>query len=242
MATTKKNILFNRARFDQGASYYGSKGIVPQTAQIRCAVPLTNSSTGVLKFDIKKDASLAFAIEQLLKRTDLFVASSIGFALMIEDSGFIGQAPLMSYPVIQSGALPTGIKGFIDPSAYALYNGILTMRTGNTVNYSRFPMIHFLNVPETQPVSLLNGADAAVSAQIQPKFNLEDVMFELPEVLIFAGTKDQPITVEFPAANIVPENNSTNTAYGVLIIDGWLYETATAEQYKESANPYELNI
>lgn len=240
MATTKKNILFNRARFDQGAAYYGSKGIVPQTAQIRCAVPLTNSATGMLKFDIKKDSSLAYAIEQLLKRTDLFVASSIGFALMIEDDSLKGQAPLLSYPLIQSNALPSSLKGFTDASAYALYNGILTMRTGNTVNYSRFPMLHFLNVPETQPVELLNSTDVAVSAQIQPKFNLEDVMFELPEVLIFAGTKDQPITVEFPGADMLVAAGST--AYGVLIVDGWLYETATAEQYKESANPYAMNI
>lgn len=240
MATTKKNILFNRARFDQGAAYYGSKGIVPQTAQIRCAVPLTNANTGILKFDIKKDPSLALAIEQLLKRTDLFVASSIGFALRVENQTNGGIAPMLSYPMIQSNALPASLQGFTDAAAYSIYNGILTMRTGNTVNYSRFPMLHFLNVPETQPVELLNSTDVAVSAQIQPKFNLEDVMFELPEVLIFSGTKDQPITVEFPATDIAVA--AGYTAYAVLIVDGWLYETATAEQYKESANPYAMNI
>ena len=238
MPTTKKNIQFNRARFDQGAAFYGSKGIAPQTARIRVAVPFT-ASTGSYKFDIKKDASLAIAIEQLLKRNDLFIARAIGLSLMVETTTAKGTAPQYSYPVVASVALPTGLKGLTDTSAYAMYNGILTMKTGQSVNYSRFPTAPFLNVPENQPQIIWNGT-AAISAGIAPQFNAENVMFELPEVLVFAGTKEQPITLEFPACTIAGESGTQ--AFAVLTIEGWLYEGGTTEDCHSSANPYNDNF
>jgi len=235
---TKKNIVFNRSRFDQGAPFYGTKGIAPQTAQLRVLVPFAGA-TGNYKFDFKKDASLAHVVEQLLKRNDLFVARAIGLALMVEVTAAKGTAPIYSYPVQAGAALPTGLKGFTDTNAYAVYNGVLTMKTGQAVNYSRFPTAPFLNVPKTQPSLLWNGI-AAISAGIAPEFNAENVMFELPEVLVLAGTKDQPVTLEFPACTIAGEANTT--AYAMLIVEGWLYEGGTTEDCHSPSNPYNNNF
>jgi hypothetical protein len=238
MPTTKKNINFNRARLEQGMGFYKTKGIAPQTAQLRVVVPFSGAS-GNYKFDFKKDPSLAHVIEQLLKRNDLFVARAIGLALMVELNTAKGTAPLYSYPVQAGAALPIGLKGFTDNNAYAVYNGILTMKTGQSVNYSRFPTAPFLNVPETQPQLLWNGT-AGISAGIAPQFNAENVMFELPEVLVLSGTKDQPVTLEFPACTIAGE--ASTTAYAVLIVEGWLYEGATTEEMHSQANPYNDNF
>lgn len=234
MTQSKIDIRFSRERFDQGKNYYSKKGIVPQTAQLRVAVPFVANS-GTYKFDIKKDPSVAHVIEQLLKRNDLFVARAIGLALMVELDAAKGTAPLMSYPILDGLALPTGLKGLTNLNAYAVYNGILTMKTGQSVNYSRFPTLPFLHVPETQPVGMWNGT-SVVSSFIQPEFNIENILKELPEVLVFAGTKEQPITLEFPACTIAAPANYT--AYAVLVIEGWLYEGGTTEDNKEDANPY----
>jgi len=178
-------------------------------------------------------------VEQLLKRNDLFVARAIGLALMVEVTAAKGTAPIYSYPVQAGAALPTGLKGFTDTNAYAVYNGVLTMKTGQAVNYSRFPTAPFLNVPKTQPSLLWNGI-AAISAGIAPEFNAENVMFELPEVLVLAGTKDQPVTLEFPACTIAGEANTT--AYAMLIVEGWLYEGGTTEDCHSPSNPYNNNF
>lgn len=239
MATTKKNIRFNRERFDLGANFYSKQlQINPQTAQLRVIVPFA-PNTGTYKFDIKKDPSVAHIIEQTLKRNDLFVARAIGLALMVEVTAAKGTAPLYSYPVQAGAALPTGLKGFSDTNAYSIYNGVITMKTGQKVNYSRFPTAPFLNIPSEQPKLLWNGI-AAISAGVAPEFNLENVLFELPEVLVLAGTKEQPITLEFPACTIASEANTT--AYAVLIVDGWLYEGGTTEDCHSDQNPYNDNF
>lgn len=209
-------------------------GINPQTSQLVVIVPFT-ANNGIYKFDIKKDASVAHVIEKTLKRNDLFVARALGLALMVETDSAKGTAPLYSYPVVAGAALPTGYKGLTNTNAFAVYNGVLTMKTGQKVNYSRFPTSPFLNIPSEQPKLLWNGT-AAISAGVAPEFNLENVLYELPEVLVLAGTKEQPITLEFPAVTVAGESGTT--AYAVLIIDGWLYEGGTTEDCKVVGNPY----
>ena len=172
MNTTKKDIRFNRERFDRGAKFYATKGIAPQQAQLRVAVPFA-ASTGTYKFDIKKDASIALAIEMLLKRNDLFVARAIGMGIMVEPTAAKGTAPIYSYPVQAGLALPTGLKGLTDTNAYAMYNGLLSMKTGQTVNFSRFPVNKFLYVPEVQPEGLFNtDTKAVISKLVQPAFTI----------------------------------------------------------------------
>ena len=236
MNTTKKDIRFNRERFDRGAKFYATKGIAPQQAQLRVAVPFA-ASTGTYKFDIKKDASIALAIEMLLKHNDLFVARAIGMGIMVEPTAAKGTAPIYSYPVQAGLALPTGLKGLTDTNAYAMYNGLLSMKTGQTVNFSRFPVNKFLYVPEVQPEGLFNtDTKAVISKLVQPAFSIENLLEELPEEIVFAGTKEQPITLEFPACTIAGEANTQ--AFAVLVVEGWLYEGGTTEDCHSAANPY----
>src|ERR1035437_4239630 len=154
---TKKNIVFNRARFDKGNNFYGPRDVNPQTSQLRIVIPFGAASQGTYTINVKKDPSLAHPLEILLKNSDLFVARAIGMALMVETTtGVKGSAPLYSYPVLDSVALPAGMKGFTDLSAQAVYNGALTMKTGQSVNYSRFPLLPCLSVPSQQPAIVWN--------------------------------------------------------------------------------------
>lgn len=231
---SKTDIRFIRERFDKGLKFYGQKGIAPQRAILRAVVPFI-ASNGSYKFDLKKDASLALAIERLLKRNDLFVARAIGLALMVEPNAAKGTAPLYSYPVVASAALPEGLKGLTDTKAYAMYNGALSMKTGNTVNFSGFPTAPFLYVPKTQPSFVWNGT-SELSLGIVPEFKQENILVELAEEIVLAGTKDQPITLDFPACTIAAEANCT--AFAVLVVEGWLYEGGTTEDCHSSQNPY----
>ncbi len=236
-----KDIRFNRERFDKGNKYYGAKGINPQTAMLRIEVPFVEGK-GSYNFDLKK--AVKRATEKILQRNDLFVARAFGVALMVEDDTRVGHAPLLSYPLLDSDALPAGIHGFTGTDPYIVYNGDLTMKTGQNVNYSRFPLAGFLHVPQTQPVAIVNDEGTLVPSGIVPEFKLDNILYELPEEVVFAGTQDHKITIDIPADSDTdiagPEGT---TAYLVLLIPGWLYEGGTNEDYKrDSANPYRMAI
>lgn len=229
-----KDIRFNRDRFAKGNNYYGSKGINAQTAQLRIEVPF-QTGKGSYDLDIRKEVKRI--TEKTLKRNDLFVARAFAVATMVEVDQMPGHSPLLSYP--------EAVNAFANTHGYALYNGDLTMKTGQNVNYSRFPLLPFLNVPETQPFVSDDGADN-VAYPLVPQFNLNDILYELPEEVVFAGTQDHKITIEFPAnpkTDIKPKAESGSTAYLVFIVEGWLFEGGTNETYKRDANnPYKNAI
>ncbi|OJV39626.1 MAG: hypothetical protein BGO29_04570 [Bacteroidales bacterium 36-12] len=236
-----KDIRFNRERFDRGNKYYGPKGINPQTAQLRIEMPFAVGQSSY-NFDLKK--AVKRITEKILQRNDLFIARAFGVALMIETDTKVGHAPLLSYPLLQSDALPSGINGLTNTDAYAVYNGELTMKTGQNVNYSRFPLAGFLHVPQTQPVVILDDSGDFQSAGLVPEFNLDNLLYELPEEVVFAGTQDHKITIDIPASSTTDiAGPDGTTAFLVLLIEGWLYEGATNEEYKrDSANPYRSAI
>lgn len=236
-----KDIRFNRERFLKGNTFYGDKGINAQTAQLRIEVPFV-AGKGAYDFDLKKEVKRV--TEKTLKRNDLFVARALGFGLMVETTAKPGHAPILSYPLLAGDGVPAGINGFVNTDAYAVYNGIMSMKTGQVVNYSGFPMSTFLNIPETQPVAIVDDAGAMASAGILPQFNMDQILYELPEEIVLAGTQDHKIQVEFPAiATTDIKGGEGTTSYLVLVIEGWLFEGGTSEDYKrDSRNPYRTAI
>jgi len=235
------DIRFNRERFDKGNKFYKDLGINPQTAKLRIEEVFV-AGQGSYDFDLKK--AVKSVTERILKRNDLFVCTAIGVALMVETVGKEGHAPLLSYPMLDGLHLPTGLKGFANLDAEAVYNGDLSLKTGQSVNYAGFPMDKFRFVPETQPVAMLTSADVVVSSQLVPQFAKEQVMYQMPEELILAGTQDHKINISFPVKATSDIKGPANTvAKLVLLFDGYLYEGATAEQYKnDKNNPYRLAI
>ena len=237
----KRDIRFNRDRMLLGADFYGRYQITPQTGQIRIEMSLVEGQ-GTYEFDIKK--KIKSGTEKIIRDNDLFISRAIGIALMVESNTARGTAPLLSYPMINGAHLPAGIKGFINSNPYVLYNGVVTMKTDQSVNMTGLPMTHFLHVPETQPVGMINSADdTLMSSGIQPQFNIDNILYELPEVLVIAGNHSTDFKVEAPVVSglqmATPEGY---TAKIVLIIEGWLFAAGANEKYKMGGNPWKESI
>ena len=122
------------------------------------------------------------------------------------------------------------------------------MRTGSAVNYSRLSLDEFLYIPEVQPAGLLQASDdAVVSNGVLPAFQVQNVMDQMEESIVFAGTKNQPIEITFPLkAGSTFGVPAGHKAYAVLIFDGFIYEGGAAVTMKDSIkgikNPYALNF
>ena len=125
-----QDIRFNRERFEKGNNFYKKFKINAQSSQIRIEAELENGK-GSYEFEIKKALANARKTEKVLRNTDLFVATSIGVALMIENTAFVGHSPILTYPLLKSLAIPAGYYGFTTTHAEAIYNGALSMRTVN---------------------------------------------------------------------------------------------------------------
>lgn len=242
-----KDLGLRRARFNEASAFYGEHGITPQRTKLRAMAELVTGGDK-LKFSFTKDNSLNAPLELLLDKSDLFVTTAIGLALVIEKDGEAGMAPLLSYPLQAGLHLPTGLAGFSNLNALAIYNGKLQMRTGSSVNYSRLSLDEFLYIPETQPTAVLKAADGTVvSSGILPAFNIQNVMDQMEESIVFAGTKNQPIELTFPLkAGSDFGIPAGHKAYAVLIFDGFIYEGGAAVTMKDPIkgikNPYALNF
>jgi hypothetical protein len=239
MRNVTKNFENRRAQFDKGLNFYGKNGVVPQRAKLKAVAQIVDGISK-LSFSFTKDQSLAKAIEMLVGKTDLFVATAIGFALWIAKDNEDGLLPLLSYPLQDGDHVPACLKGFENGNAFAIYNGKLIMKTGQNVNYSRLPMDDFLYIPETQPeVVMTPSDDAIVSNGVLPAFNIENVMVQTEESILISGTKSQPFDIEFPSISAIDFGiPSGYKAYGVLILDGYMYEGGAAENMKQDGNPY----
>lgn len=239
MKNATKNFENRRKQFDKGLAFYGPQGIVPQRAKLKAVSPITNG-INKLSFLFTKDLSLAKVIEMLVGKTDLFVATAIGFALTIQKIGEEGLLPLLSYPLQDGQHLPTLLRGFENTNAFGIYNGKLIMKTGQSVNYSRLPMDEFLFIPETQPTATYNQErEEFLGDRVFPAFNIENVMVQLEESILISGTKTQPFEIEFPSISGINFGVPAEyVAYGVLILDGFLYEGGAAENMKQAGNPY----
>lgn len=230
-----KDIRFNRERMMLASAFYDKHGITPQTAQIRIEMDLATGQ-GTYDFDIKKQTKSA--TEKTINNNDLFICRALGMALMVENNSAKGTAPLLSYPLQHSAKLPTGMFGFENVNAYGLYNGVLSMKTDQSVNFKGFPTSHFLRVPEVQPALMLGAADATFGNGVLPAFKIEDVLYELPEMLIFAGNHQNDIKLEAPiATGVTLAGASGSTSKVVFIAEGWLYAQGAQDKFKNSSNP-----
>lgn len=235
-----KNIAFDRQRFDQLIAYYGQHDIAPQTAQLRFEIPLVDGR-GFYEAVVNREGGLVKRLtETWLARNDAFVTTAFGMSLMVEENAYPGTAPLQTYPLIEGASTDISGNGYIpfgDAKAVeAIFNGTMEINTGQTNNFTGIPLRHFRKVPQTQPAE--NAGD---SIGLIPQFNAEEMMLNLPEKFVFAGTKDQKIRVEFPSypdlSFLSDTYKDTHTPYLVIIFDGWVIKNGTNARFQEERNP-----
>ena len=236
---------FLRKRFDKLNGYYGKKGIAPQLSYLRIEENLENGK-GSYQFNLKKE-NLNRLVENGLKRNDLFATIGIGVFLRVENSVKPGVNQLLSYAPIANKDICK--VGFNKDDINALYNGQLYISTGTTVNLQDTPVSLFRKIGQAQSGEL---CAAATSAGKQDQFDFEQIVKKLPEELVFAGTQDHTIKVEFPTfsgADYTSQADYSGTAATagvskiVFVAYGWRVIGSTAEQYRnDEANPYRTCI
>lgn len=233
------NIDFNKDRVKQLIDYYGAKGISPEQAQIRIETALENGK-GKYQFNLKKE--ILSGAEQNIQRNDLFVLTHLLIALSVEVDAKPGQNSLLTYPLIEGLNVPTLVNAFTTRDIEALYNGFLSIKTGQVVNVSALPLINFRKVPAVQPLALLQPSDdAVVSNGAIPEFDLSDVALQMTERIIFAGTQDHKVEIEFPTDSTSDFSTATadSTTKVVFIALGYKVPGGTSEEFKnDKSNPF----
>ena len=101
----------------------------------------------------------------------------------------------------------------------SVYNGALRLQTGTTVNFDALETSVF-NISH-QVANSGNGTTAVVSLDS----SVSDEIFYTPEMIAFAGTKEQSLQLQFPCANtaVFQPASSPKGQIGLsLIIYGFL--------------------
>lgn len=203
------NVEFQRQRFLEAKSDAKSIGKgAPQASKIRIVVPLVDGKN-VYDFDVKDNKG--HKTNYPLKDNDMFVAAMVAFGYMVEDDLLPGHAPTVAYPLQASAALTAvGLKGLTaNAHGYVLYNGAWSLRTNQEVNFSQFPMSHFLNVPKSEAAGVVGS-------------NIRESAFELPEKVELSGKQDHYIRVEIPGTkDTAIKSEAGAKAYLVMEMYGW---------------------
>lgn len=252
---TISDINFQRQRFEKVCSYYGKKGIAPQLSLLRIEENLQNGK-GEYIFDLKKEN--ISAVERNLKRNDLFVTLAIGVALRIENS----ERPFVNTPMFDAvvSSYVTGtdtrepiVEGFKTSDINALYNGSLYISTGTTVNFQDMPLALFKRSQGTNVTNNQENEFSAIQAK-SGKFNFENDLKAMAEEIIFSGTQDHTIKINFPTFptsdyqalqtgdRIADESDFTDRdnrqSKVVFMALGYRVIGGTLPSYREDANPY----
>ena len=191
---------------------------------LRFITKLENNKSSIA-FDVKNAVSIEGSkINQVLLTTnDVFVVSHLGFMIekvRIQDGKRkFGNARALPYPdrAVFNGA-PVAPSLFSEAECLeAIYNGLLSFKTGDYTRLGDFPMSYFRITPETQQ-----------SATTEPSLPGQ-VVRETVLNYYMSGTQSHKIEVAYPEAVDVSqlegsdaefENYLVCYAYGVLIVDG----------------------
>lgn len=239
---SKNTIDFDRQRYLEALGFYGKEEngrLNPQYSYLRFEAEFVKGK-GVYEWLVNQPGNSPRKTERYLKRNDLFITKGFAVGIMVEDDTVPGHAPVMFYPLLQSDAIPAGYQGLANTHAEALYNGAMSIITGQTANFNAFPLDEFRVVPETQPVAIVDETGAALtSAGIIPQWKIEDILYHMPERFAFAGTQDQKIQIAFPAtADTDIKAAAGYSAYLTVIVKGWLVEGGTNPKFKTAGNPF----
>lgn len=242
------NIEFLRRRFEKPNSYYGPEGTAPQLSLLRIEEDLINGR-GQYQFDLKKKIAPT-SCEIGLKRNDLFITCSIGLATRIEDEDkpniYVPNfSPQLADTTTSGSAVTVNVPGFQTDDIMALYNGSMYIGTGNIVNFEDLPTALFLKQQSDDTTIIPTGK--AIRNKV---FNFENDLRTMAEEIVFAGTQDHKIVVNFPtyagadysAAQAKDANGDVISNYKtkiVLLVLGYRIVNGTSDKAaNDPNNPY----
>lgn len=205
---------FLRERFetikDKVKSY--DKTLVPQSSYLRIDKTLENG-VGTYVFDPLLNNGGAAPLEKKLDKNDLFFINSVSLSItavnvsLPADVVFLNTINPDKLNACISEAGLTKLKTDLAAATglNTLYNGFLSLRTGQTVSIQNFPTMRFCRISDTD--ASIDGASII-----------------LPERVLIDGSSDQRFELTFNGQNTTMQNATTPTyQFGVsLFMSGFL--------------------
>lgn len=183
LAFSPAAIVSERKLFEALKKKYTKQAVIPSPSYLRIEQALSNSSGNYL-FDIKKNGN-EIATERKLDRNDLFVVTRIGVYLLKQDTTKIGAAVLQTFPNVAAFGTLTG---FTVAHLEAIYNGYLTLKTGQKVNIEALSMQNFRYISTSQQDT----------GSILSEWNVSEFTYTGAEDIYLHGTKSHEINITFP--------------------------------------------
>ena len=186
-----------RKRYEAAAKKIRSVNstLFPQSSYLRVDQVLSNG-IGNYKFDPMRQNGQQGRYGQLLNRNDLFLAYGMGLFLTYELTANPGTAVLAtSLSDLIAKVKVMGSTDTIPVDLQSVYNGSLRLQTGTTVNLEAFETSVF-NISH-QVANSGNDTTAVVSLDS----SVSDEIFYTPEMIAFAGNKEQSFQLQFPCSN-----------------------------------------
>ena len=192
--STKRNILFEKKRFNVVKKWCADNGIVPQISKLKITRDL-EQGVGYMDFDLKS-TQLATPGDVALNRNDVFIPFGLGLFLSFDTATPSGKARLYSYAPMAGAHNPVG---FMKSDIEALYNGTLTQTVDQTTIMQSFPCELFKHIGCNEPATCLDAEGNPVSVGIQGEYDLEDMMHPFTPEIVYQGTMDIKTAISFNA-------------------------------------------
>lgn len=166
-----------------------------QSSYLRIDQTLTNG-VGNYVFDPMRQNGQKGTYSQLLDRNDLFLAYGISLQLSYELTSNPGAGILASsLSDLVTKAKVLGSTDTIPIGVQCVFNGALTLQTGTTQTFAALETKIF----DISHQAANSGTSSAAVVSIDSAIANE--MFYTPEMISFAGTKEQSFRLNFPCAN-----------------------------------------
>lgn len=214
-----------------------SPELFPQSSYLRIDQTLTDG-VGSYAFDPMRQNGQKGTYGQLLNRNDLFLTYGVGLFLNYQLTANPGASVLAtSLSDLVAKAKVMGSTDTIPVDVQCIYNGALRLQTGTTVTFEALETSIF-NVSHQAANS--GTTEAAV---VSLDSSILDEIFYTPEMIAFAGTKEQTFNLTFPCANtskFQPTSSPKGSVGLSLIMLGFLVKNGALllENYKGDVNSF----
>lgn len=214
-----------------------SPELFPQSSYLRIDQTLVNG-VGNYVFDPMRQNGQQGTYGQLLNRNDLFLAYGMGLFLIYEMTANPGSAVLAtSLSDLVAKAKVMGSTDTIPVDVQCVYGGSLRLQTGTTVTFEALETSIFNVSHQAANSGTTNAAVVSLDSSVL------DEIFYTPEMIAFAGTKEQTFSLKFPCANtsVFQPASSPKGSVGLsLIMLGFLVKNGALllENYKGDVNDF----
>jgi hypothetical protein len=178
-------------------------------SNLRLVQPLL-PNLNLFNFPVQVDQPPVSSAEIRLQKQDAFFCSNIAFYITKAASATDVSYQTLTYPNVVTWPVGAGVGGL-----YTVYNGEMVITINKSVIVPAYPMLNFLQIPQTQNIAAIVGQvnqfDPAAVSLWEPTIN-------------FIGTKQNQFQIQLPANMTAAIEAFT---YGIFELQGVLAQNVT---------------